>query len=116
MAEPRRIARSVGVDAQADVKFVIGDHGSADGIGLSGSRIVSLFLTGMAAELPDQLAGLRFEAVYNGVAARENDLRLALHDGQRGIGPLAFYDIFAGKIVLPGELAIVLVQGDEAGR
>ena len=71
---------------------------------------------GIAVELPDQLAGRRLEAVEPAVAAGEDDLRLAVDLGVGRVGPLAFDDLVAGQVVLPGELAGLLVDGDEARR
>ena len=54
-----------------------------------------------AIALPQQVARLRLEAVDDAIAAAEDDLRLAVHLGQSGSGPLAFDDILARQAGLP---------------
>src|SRR5262249_27975905 len=55
------------------------------------------------------------EGINEGVAPREDDLLLAVDDGESGVGPLPLDDVVAGVILLPNELATKLAEGDEAG-
>src|SRR5262249_24097994 len=99
--------------ADVDAAFVKARRADKVAAGAAAAQFVLRVLR-VSVELPDLLAGRRFETVEPAVAARENDLLLAVNHGERRVGPLAVHDVPAGQAALPLRLAGRLIDGDEA--
>src|SRR5262245_29218373 len=101
----------------SDVDLVLINHRRGDDVVFrSAAAFLKIGGLGIAIELPDRLARLGFEAAKPAVAASKHDLALAVDHGISRVGPLSEHDLAAGRVVLPGDLAGLLVDGDETGR
>src|SRR5262245_7209805 len=70
---------------------------------------------GVAIELPNKLPGFGVQTPQPAVSSRKDYLRLAVDLGIRGVRPLTVDDVASLRIILPKNLASLLVNCDEAG-
>src|SRR5437016_3933310 len=101
----------------SDVNFVVISHRRGDDI-VFRSPAAFLKFSGLriAVELPDRLPGLGLEPTEPTVAASKDHVRFAIDHRVRRVGPLAEHDFVSRRVILPGNFAGLLVDGDEAGR
>ena len=69
---------------------------------------------GLQSNFQSSFARLRLEAVQPAVAAGEDHFLDAVDLGRGRVAPLPVHDVRAGQIALPGDLAALLVDGQEA--
>ena len=104
---------AVGILPHTHENFAPAEHGR-------GNAVIARFgphgVLGIHIEFPDFFSGAGVEAVKPAVASGEKHLLHPIHQAESGGGPLAVQDIVIRRIVLPHDLAGILVDGDKAGR
>src|SRR5262245_9667563 len=102
-----------GVLSVGDVHAVFVDDRCADDL-IAGLRPYRVLRVGI--ELPELLAGLRLVTTNPAVALSTDDLDDAADRSDRWSGPLTVEDSILDRVVLPHQLASILVEGDDCWR
>src|SRR5712692_2134207 len=100
--------------ADANIELIFPDSGGGQEVAArAGAAELIDRLARIAKELPNNFARLRLQTVQVTVAAGKDHLRLAGGVRVHGVRPLAVHDLLAGIILLPSQLARLLVERDK---